>query len=268
MFRLIPSGYVGVIERFNRFVRVAPPGLNLTIPFVERVHYLNTQLNNMPMKIDVRTKDSAFSKIHLSVQYRVSNDYEKAYYALREAGRQIPAYVEDILRSEVSKRKLSELFEDKNGLAKQVSEHIDPKLRSHGYILEDTLVTDIEPDPSLRDAMNKVLASDRLKEAATNEAQAARIRIVEEAEANKVKQRLHGEGIAAMRAAIMNGYSDSMSKMAISLKVDNEAAMRTALYIQHLDTLERMAATSNAKVIFAPNQPGSAANSQPVLLNV
>lgn len=268
MFCRIIHSDVGIVERFGKFTRVMTPGLNMKIPFIEKVHYLNTQLNNKPMKIDVRTKDSAFSKIHLSVQYRVSNDYEKAYYALREPERQIPAYVEDILRSEVAKRKLSELFEDKNGLAKQVSEHIDPKLRSHGYILEDTLVTDIEPDPSLRDAMNKVLASDRLKEAATNEAQAARIRIVEEAEANKIKQRLHGEGIAAMRTAIMTGYSDSMSKMAISLKVDNEAAMRTALYIQHLDTLERMAATSNAKVIFAPNQPGSTGSNQPTLLNI
>ena len=159
MASIIRTGFIGVKETFGRYTQTLKPGLNLYFPFVQRVHKLNAQINQMDLKFNVRTKDDAISRLDLAVQYKLDEDnVQKAFYSLRNSEGQIKSYVENIIRSEVPKMSLNKLFEDNDELCGKVKHNLGAMLKGHGYTLIDTLITDIEPEKQVKDAMNRVLA--------------------------------------------------------------------------------------------------------------
>ena len=247
----VHTGNIGIKETFGRFTGVLKPGVHFYVPFVEKVNILNTQVNQMKLQFNVRTKDNAFVYLDLAVQYKVANP-ELAFYSLRSSEKQMKSYAENIIRSKVPTMTLSKLFEDKDELCKEVKNNMKYMLDDHGYVLTDTLITNVDPDPSLKNAMNQVLASEHLKKVAENESEAARIRSIKEAEADKERKRLQGEGIAEQRAAILNGYKTSIGNLSDKLGISSTSAMQLSLFSQYFDTLKDMSKESNTKTIFVP----------------
>lgn len=147
------------------------------------------------------------------------------------------------------------MFKDSSKIVNEIQTSLGEKLNANGYTLVDAFITDVEPDAAVKEAMNKVLASERLKDAAKNEAEASKIRIVADAEADKQKKQLNGEGLAAQRNAMMDGLHVSISKMTEGLKISHLQAIQLALYAQYYDTLKEMAKTSNTKTVFMPYSP-------------
>ena len=258
MATFIRTGQVGIVETFGKYSKIIRPGLNFYFPFLQKVHKMNTQIDQMDLEFGVRTKCNAFSRINLAVQYQInSNVSEKsvysAFYSLRNPRHQTISYIENIIRSKTSKMTLNELFQDNEELCGEVKRNLSTMLDTYGYQLVDTLITNIEPELQIKTAMNKVRASESLKEAANNEAEATRVRIVKEAEAEKEKKRLQGEGIAEQRSAILNGYKHSIKNLTGNLGVGNQTAIQLALFSQYCDTLKDISTRSNTKTIFIPS---------------
>ena len=96
---------------------------------------------------------------------------------------QITSYVFDVVRAEVPKMILDDVFERKHDVAIAVKGELNDAMKNYGFDIVKTLVTDIDPDSQVKESMNRINASEREKVAAQFEGDAQRILIVERAKA-------------------------------------------------------------------------------------
>ncbi len=125
---------------------------------------------------------------------------------------------------------------------------------NYGYDIIKTLVTDIDPDPQVKEAMNQINAAERKKVAAQFEGDAQRILIVERAKAEAESKRLQGQGIADQRREIARGLEESV-KVLNKVDINSQEASALIVVTQHYDTLQSVGAESNSNLILLPNSP-------------
>jgi regulator of protease activity HflC (stomatin/prohibitin superfamily) len=256
VFFIINQQTAGVIERFGKFHSIRQSGLQLKIPIIDRLAgKLSLKIQQLDVIIETKTKDDVFVKLKVSVQYKVIKEkvYD-AFYKLDFPHEQITSYVFDVVRAEVPKMILDDVFLKKDDIAIAVKSELNVAMMEYGYDIIKTLVTDIDPDSQVKEAMNRINASEREKVAAQFEGDAARILIVEKAKAEAESKRLQGQGIADQRREIARGLEESVS---VLNKVDINSQEASALIVvtQHYDTLQSIGQETNSNLILLPNSP-------------
>lgn len=249
---------IAIVERFGKFLRLQEPGLAFKTPFIDWVaDCVDLRQQQMDVEIQTKTKDNVFVSVDLSVQFKViqTSVYE-SYYALEDADEQIKSYVYDVVRSTVPTLNLDEVFEKKDEIADKLKTALDAKMKDFGFDIIGALVTDIDPDKSVQDAMNKINASLRLKEAAANDAEAAKITVVKAAEAEAESKALQGAGIAKQRQAIAEGLKKSVEELKSATGVDAKEVLTTLLLTQHYDTMRELGMHGTRVVFINPNPSG------------
>lgn len=245
-----------VIERFGKFTSIRNSGLQLKIPVIDRIAgRVNLRIQQLDVLIETKTKDNVFIKMKVSVQFKVIQDkvYE-AFYKLEYPHDQITAYVFDVVRAEVPKLILDDVFVRKDDIAVAVKRELNEAMVSYGYDIINTLVTDIDPDIQVKNAMNRINAADREKTAAEFESEAQRIRIVAKAKAEAESKKLQGQGIADQRREIARGLVESVEVLN-SVGINSQEASALIVVTQHYDTLQAIGADTNSNLILLPNSP-------------
>lgn len=245
-----------IIERFGRFNSIRNSGLQLKIPVIDRIAgRVNLRIQQLDVIIETKTKDNVFVKLKVSVQFKVLQDkvYE-AFYKLEYPHDQITSYVFDVVRAEVPKLKLDDVFERKDDIAIAVKRELNEAMSTYGYDIINTLITDIDPDIQVKNAMNRINAADREKTAAEYEAEAGRIRIVAKAKAEAESKRLQGQGIADQRREIARGLVESVDVLN-RVGINSQEASALIVVTQHYDTLQAIGADTNSNLILLPNSP-------------
>ncbi len=250
-----------VIERFGRFLNVRNSGLNFKIPFFDRVAgRVNLKIQQLDVPVETKTKDDVFVKLKVSVQFKVlaDNIYD-SFYKLENPHEQITSYVFDVVRAEVPKMKLDDVFVRKDDIALAIKNELQEAMTDYGYHIVKALVTDIDPDMQVKMAMNRINAAEREKLAAEYEAEAERIKIVAKAKAEAESKRLQGQGIADQRREIARGLEESVEVLN-KVGINSQEASALIVVTQHYDTLQAMGENSNSNLIMLPNAPASASN--------
>lgn len=245
-----------VIERFGRFHSIRNSGLQLKIPIVDRIAgRLSLKIQQLDVIVETKTLDDVFVKLKVSVQYVVIREkvYE-AFYKLEYPHEQITSYVFDVVRAEVPKMKLDDVFVKKDDIAIAVKAELQDAMLDYGYDIIKTLVTDIDPDAQVKAAMNRINASEREKIAAQFEGDAARILIVEKAKAEAESKRLQGQGIADQRREIARGLEESVEVLN-KVGINSQEASALIVVTQHYDTLQAIGEETNTNLILLPNSP-------------
>jgi regulator of protease activity HflC (stomatin/prohibitin superfamily) len=247
---------VYIIERFGKFSSVRNSGLQFKIPIVDRIAgKVNLRIQQLDVIIETKTKDNVFVKMKVSVQFKVIQERAfEAFYKLEYPHDQITSYVFDVVRAEVPKLKLDDVFERKDDVAIAVKRELNEAMTTYGYDIINTLITDIDPDIQVKNAMNRINAADREKVAAEYEAEAGRIRIVAKAKAEAESKRLQGQGIADQRREIARGLVESVDVLN-SVGINSQEASALIVVTQHYDTLQAIGADSNSNLILLPNSP-------------
>jgi regulator of protease activity HflC (stomatin/prohibitin superfamily) len=178
----------------------------------------------------------------------------EAFYKLEYPHDQITSYVFDVVRAEVPKLKLDDVFERKDDIAVAVKRELNEAMTTYGYDIINTLITDIDPDIQVKNAMNRINAADREKTAAEYEAEAGRIRIVAKAKAEAESKRLQGQGIADQRREIARGLVESVDVLN-KVGINSQEASALIVVTQHYDTLQAIGADANSNLILLPNSP-------------
>ena len=256
IFFIVKQQSAAIVERFGRFVGVRQSGLQLKIPIIDRVAgRVSLRIQQLDVVVETKTKDDVFVKIKVSVQYMVIKDkvYE-AFYKLDFPQDQITSYVFDVVRAEVPKMILDDVFEKKDDVAIAVKAELNDAMVNYGFDIIKTLVTDIDPDAQVKDSMNRINASEREKVAAQFEGDAQRILIVERAKAEAESKRLQGQGIADQRREIARGLEDSV-KVLNGVNINSQEASALIVVTQHYDTLQSVGSASNSNLILMPNSP-------------
>lgn len=250
-FKFIQTSTTGVVQTFGRFSRLAKPGLRIYIPIVQKITPVSNRLQQKSVHLQVKTKDNVLTNLGIDVQFRVcQEDTELAFFSLDDPIGQMNAFVKNVVRARVPKMRLDELFESPDEISNAINERLAPKMQTHGFKIESTLLTTIDPDSEVMKAMNQINASERLKEAAVNEAEADYIKQVKNAEADRDRKRLQGEGISQQRIEIMKGYQTGVSEMADGFGMDHKQIVEFVLKTQYLDTMENIGKTNNTKTLF------------------
>lgn len=254
---------VAVIQRFGRFKKMSHSGLNFRIPFIDHIAgRVGLRVNQLDVKIETKTEDNVFVHVTVSVQYQVLPEkiYD-AFYRLINPKEQISSYVFDIVRAQVPKQKLDNVFENKDEIANAVNTELSQAMADFGYQIVKSLVTDIDPDAQVKMAMNEINAAQRLRVAAQEKGEAEKILMVKKAEAEAESKKLQGEGIANQRRAIINGLKESVDDFQKSIKGSTaHDVMNLVMVTQYFDTLKDIGASSKASAVFIPHSPGAVAD--------
>ena len=255
-FFIVKQQSAAIIERFGKFISIRQSGLQLKIPIVDRIAgKLSLKIQQLDVIVETKTLDDVFTRLKISVQYKVVKDkvYE-AFYKLDYPHEQITSYVFDVVRAEVPKMKLDDVFVKKDDIAIAVKKELNQAMMDYGYDIIKTLVTDIDPDAQVKEAMNRINASEREKIAAQFEGDAARILIVEKAKAEAESKRLQGQGIADQRREIARGLEESVEVLN-KVGINSQEASALIVVTQHYDTLQSIGGESNSNLILLPNSP-------------
>ncbi len=245
-----------ILERFGKFQSIRNSGLHLKIPIIDNIAgRINLKVQQLDVLIETKTKDNVFVKLKISVQFQVvkSNVYD-AFYKLESPSDQITSYVFDVVRAEVPKMRLDDVFERKDDIAIAVNRELNQAMQDYGYDIIKTLVTDIDPDVAVKAAMNRINAAERDKVAAEYVAEADRIKIVAKARAEAESKRLQGQGIADQRREIARGLEESVDVLN-NVGINSQEASALIVVTQHYDTLQAIGEETNSNLILLPNSP-------------
>lgn len=251
---------IAVIERFGKYVRMASPGLNFKIPLIDRIPgKVSLRIQQLDVKAETKTKDNVFVTVIVSVQYFIlPNKVYEAFYKLNNPAVQINSYVFDTIRARVPKITLDELFEKKEEIAMAVKEELNETMVDFGFEILNSLVTDIEPDLKVKEAMNEINAAQRLRVAASEKGEAEKIIKVKAAEAEAESKALQGKGIANQRMAIIEGLKESVDDFQKSIPGSSaQDVMNLVLMTQYFDTLKEIGADSKTNTLLIPHGPGA-----------
>lgn len=257
-FFTIEQQTVAIVERFGRFVSVATPGLNFKIPFIDRIAgKVSLRVRQLDVRAETKTEDNVFVHVIISVQYYVipDNVYD-AFYRLNDPEMQINSYVFDVVRAKVPKIKLDDLFEKKDEIASAVKLELNETMVGFGFQILNALVTDIEPDKKVKEAMNEINSAQRLRVAANEKGEAERILKVKSAQAEAESKALSGKGIADQRKAIIDGLKESVENFQKGVPgSSSQDVMSLVLLTQYFDTLKEIGQTSQTNTILMPHSP-------------
>jgi len=249
-----------IIERFGRFHRVADPGIHFRIPIVDRVAArMNLKVQQLDVSVETKSKDNVFVNMITAVQFKVMPDkvYE-AFYQLDDPLNQIESYVFDVVRAEVPKIILDDVFEKKDNIAKAVNTELSHTMEEFGFNIIKSLITDIQPDAGVKSAMNEINAAQRERVAAEEKGEASKILKVKDAEADAESKRLSGKGIADQRTAIIDGLRESVENFQSTVQDSSaQEVMTLVLLTQYFDTLKDLGASSKTNTILIPHSPGA-----------
>lgn len=256
MFFTVKQQTAVSIERFGKFQSIRHSGLQIKIPIIDKIAArISLKIQQLDVIIETKTLDNVFVKVKVSVQYVVIKDkvYE-AIYKLEYPHDQITSYVFDVVRAEVPKMKLDDVFVKKDDIAIAVKREVQEAMEAYGYDIIKTLVTDIDPDSQVKSSMNRINAAERQKVAAQHEGDAQRILIVEKAKAEAESKRLQGQGIADQRREIARGLVESVDVLN-KVGISSQEASALIVVTQHYDTLQSIGQDNNSNLILLPNSP-------------
>lgn len=261
IFFIVKQQSTAIVERLGKFQSIRLAGLQLKIPVADRIAgRMSLKIQQLDVLVETKTTDDVFVRLKISVQYQVLRDkiYE-AFYRLENPHAQITSYVFDVVRAEVPKLKLDDVFERKDDIAIAVKRELSESMVEYGYGIIKTLVTDIDPDQQVKEAMNRINAAEREKTAAEYEADAERIKIVAKAHAEAESKRLQGKGIADQRREIAAGLEESVEVLN-NVGINSQEASALIVVTQHYDTLQSIGEQTGTNLILLPNSPSSASD--------
>jgi len=259
-FFIVEQQTNAVIERFGKFHSIRQAGLQMKIPFVDRiVQRISLKIRQLDVIVETKTEDNVFLRMRISVQFQVvAHAVYDAFYKLDDPETQINAYIFDVVRAEIPKMKLDDVFVKKDEVAIAIQKELHEAMQEYGFDIVKALVTDIDPDADVKNAMNRINAAEREKIAAEYEGEAAKIKIVKSAEAEAESKKLQGMGIADQRREIAKGLEESV-KLLGAAGVSASEASALIVVTQHYDTLHAVGAQSKSNLILLPNSPDAAA---------
>lgn len=241
---------VSILETFGKYSGEREAGLSFKLPAPFQTVASTISLNQMDLDVSMslKTSDNLFIQYPISVQLKVVNP-QKATYELSNPAEQLKSYISSCVRAEVGQKTFMEIYNQRDEIELAVKKELASKFSEFGYEIVGVLAQEPIPPQEVSSAYAKATSSEMLKIAASNEADAAKIRVVREAEAQKQAKRLQGEGIADQRKAIADGFKLSCKEIASDMGVSEEAVFALLIQNNKYDVLRDISNNSGALII-------------------
>ena len=261
----VPQSEEWTVERFGKFTGLLRPGLNLIVPFVDRIGSkisMRERVIDVPPQ-DVITKDNAMVRVDGVVFFQIL-DSVKAAYEVAGLENAIINLTMTNVRTVMGEMVLDGLLSNRERINATLLDVIDEATNPWGVKVTRIEIKDITPAHDLVEAMARQMKAERVKRATVIEAEGVREAAILEAEGQRQatilraeadKEATFREAEARERAAEAEAKATTMVSEAIG-KGDVQA-VNYFVAQKYVDSLKDMASADNSKVIFMPLESSS-----------
>ncbi len=257
--KIVSPQTVRTKEVFGRYTGILRQWLNLVVPFVTTTIRQDLYRKNFSVEVEWVTHDNVTAYVGLNVIYYVNDEWNnsrewnvyKSVYLIDSPKTMIRAAIDEQLRAMMVSFTHKEIFGKREEIWKEIEKQLREKLKEFGFTLDSIQVRDVKLDSTVMHAMNKVIETEKYKEAALNEAEAKKIMQVKEAEAEKESKILLWEGMAGQRLKIAEWFQESieMIKWADD-SLDAKSILDFLLDSSRIETLGNIWDNGNSKIIY------------------
>lgn len=266
--RIVPQARAGVVERFGKYKATLPAGLNVVVPFVDRVRYmidLREQVVSFPPQ-PVITEDNLVVSIDTVIYFQVT-DAVAATYEIANYIQAIEQLTMTTLRNIVGGMDLEETLTSRDSINSGLRGVLDEATGKWGIRVNRVELKGIDPPPSIKDSMEKQMRADREKRAVILTAEGQRQAAILTAEGSKQAAILNAEG--ARESQILRAQADRESKI-LQAQGEGQAIQtvfqaihdgrpdQSLLAYQYLQMMPKIAAGDSNKVWIVPSEIGKA----------
>lgn len=250
---------VRFIETFGRFTSVRRAGLGLKwpAPFQKASPNFSLRIREIAEEVRVKSRDNAFVVVPIRVQYGVKESAaEAAFYKLDDPEGQIRSYVVNQVRTTASEMDFNALFQSRDAFETGVEQTLAERMGDFGYVIYNVLVDDPQPSEALREAFDRVIAAERLKDAATAEGEAARIKAVAQANAEGESLKIKGRAYADFRNAVADGNAEALAKFTAETGLTGRDALMFFTSVNEMEAVTGAAERGGQVVFVAASAQG------------
>lgn len=249
--RIVPQSEKHVVERFGRLRAVLGPGINLIVPFLDRVAHkvsvLERQLPNASQ--DAITSDNVLVKVETSVFYRVTEP-EKTVYRIRDIDGAIATTVAGIVRSEIGKLELDQVQSNRAELIAKVREAVALMVDDWGVEVTRAEILDVNLDEATRAAMLQQLNAERARRALVTEAEGKRRAV----ELNADAELYAAEQEAKARRVLADAEAYATGVIAEAIRENGLEAAQYQVALKQVEALTAVGQGQGKQVIVVPAQ--------------
>ena len=247
--RIVPQSEKYVVERFGRLRAVLGPGINLLVPFLDRVAHkvsvLERQLPNA--RQDAITADNVLLQVETSVFYRVTEP-EKTVYRIRDVDAAIATTVAGIVRSEIGNHQLDQVQSNRAQLIERVRENVKAMVDDWGVEVTRAEILDVALDEATRNAMLQQLNAERARRAQVMEAEGKKraVELAADADLYSAEQAAKARRITADAEAYATGV------IAGAIKENGLEAAQFQVALKQVEALQAVAVGQGKQTILVP----------------
>lgn len=256
---IVKPNTVRAKEVFGKYSWVLRQWFNLVIPFITRTIKQDLFRKNFPVEVEWITQDNVTAYIWLNVIFYVDDEWDstmtwniyKSIYNIDDPKTMMRATIDEQLRAMMVTFTHKNIFAKREEIGEAIEVRLREKLSTFGYKLDSIQVRDVKLEDKVMSAMNKIIETEKFKEAALNEAEAKKIMQIKEAEAEKESKILLWEWMAGQRMKIAEWFKESVD---LIKKTDDslnaEKVLQFLLDSSRIETLGSLWTKDSSRLIY------------------
>jgi regulator of protease activity HflC (stomatin/prohibitin superfamily) len=247
--RVVPQSEKYVVERFGRLRSVLSPGLNLIVPFLDRVaHKVSILERQLPTtKQDAITSDNVLVAVDISVFYRITEP-EKTVYRIRDVDAAISTTVAGIVRSEIGRMELDQVQSNRSSLIGAVKTQLADQVDDWGIEVTRAEILDVNLDEATRSAMLQQLNAERARRAQVTEAEGRKRAVELQADADLYA----AEQVAKARRLQADAEAYATSVVAEAIGKNGLEAAQYQVALKQVEALTALGQGAGKQTIVVP----------------